>query len=104
LHEFVIIGVETNIPFHLQMLEDARFLSGDIHTAFLEKEFSLEPRKDGSGEEIALFAAALLTHVKRRAAPLPAAPGGDRSAWRAAGRTAAFGARARGTGWHRSTG
>ena len=104
LHEFVIIGVETNIPFHLQMLEDARFLSGDIHTAFLEKEFSLAPRVDGSGEEIALFAAALLTHAKRRATPLPAAPGGDRSAWRTAGRTAAFGARARGTGWHRSTG
>jgi acetyl-CoA carboxylase biotin carboxylase subunit len=104
LREFIIIGVETNIPFHLQMLENARFLSGDIHTAFLEKEFSLAPHGDGSGEEIALFAAALLTHVRRRAAPLPTTPGGDRSAWRTAGRTAAFGTRARGIGWHRSIG
>jgi acetyl/propionyl-CoA carboxylase alpha subunit len=104
LREYVIIGVETNIPFHLQMLEDARFLSGDIHTVFLEKEFSLTQHRNGTGEDVALLAAALLTHVKRRAAPLPATPGGDRSAWRTASRSAAFEARTRGTGWHRSIG
>jgi len=104
LREYVVIGVETNIPFHLQMLEDARFLSGDIHTVFLEKEFSLAQHRNGTGEDVALLAAALLTHMKRRAAPLPATPGGDRSAWRTASRSAAFEARARGTGWHRSIG
>jgi acetyl-CoA carboxylase biotin carboxylase subunit len=102
LREFVIVGVETNIPFHLQMLADARFLAGDISTAFLEKEFLLTPRRDGTGEEVALLAAALLTHLKRRSAPLTRAPAGARSAWRAAGRGAAFEGRVGGTGWRRS--
>jgi acetyl-CoA carboxylase biotin carboxylase subunit len=101
LREFVIVGVETNIPFHLQMLEDARFLAGDVSTSFLEKEFSLAPRSDGTSEEVALLATALLTHLKRQAAPLPATPAGDHSPWRSAGRAAAFEGRAGGTGWRR---
>jgi len=102
LREFVIVGVETNIPFHLQILEDDRFLAGDISTAFLEREFSLAPRGDGASEEVALLATALLTHLKRRSAPLAAAPAGGHSPWRTAGRTAAFEGRGGGTGWHRS--
>jgi acetyl-CoA carboxylase biotin carboxylase subunit len=102
LREFIIVGVETNIPFHLQMLEDARFLAGDISTAFLEREFSLTPRSDGTSEEVALLVTALLTYLKGQTAPLPAAPAGNHSPWRAAGRTAAFEGRAGGTGWRRS--
>jgi acetyl/propionyl-CoA carboxylase alpha subunit len=103
LREFVIIGVETNIPFHLQMLEDARFLAGDISTAFLEKEFLLARPSDGKSEEAALLAAALLTHLKRRSAPVSAAPAGEPSPWRAARRTAVHEGHAGGTGWRRST-
>jgi acetyl-CoA carboxylase biotin carboxylase subunit len=102
LREFVIVGVETNIPFHLQMLEDGRFLAGDISTAFLEKEFSLASRGDGASEEVALLATALLTHLKRQSAPQTAAAAGDRSPWRSAGRAAALEGRAGGTGWRRS--
>jgi len=102
LREFVIVGIETNIPFHVQILEDARFLAGDISTAFLEKEFSLALRSDGMNEDVALLATALLTHLKRQALPLPAAPAGDRSPWRTAGRSAVFEGRAGGTGWRRS--
>ena len=102
LREFVIVGVETNISFHLQMLEDKRFLAGDISTAFLEKEFSMMPHRDGAGEEVALLAAALLTHLKQRSTPLAPASAGHRSAWRSAGRGAALEGRAGGTGWRRS--
>jgi acetyl-CoA carboxylase biotin carboxylase subunit len=102
LREFVIVGVETNVPFHLQMLEDARFLAGDLSTAFLERDFSLTAASDNANEEVALLATALLTHLKRQAAPLSMAAAGDRSPWRAAGRTAAFEGRAGGTGWRPS--
>jgi acetyl/propionyl-CoA carboxylase alpha subunit len=102
LREFVIVGIETNIPFHLQMLEDARFLAGDISTGFLEKEFSLVPPGDGDDKDVALLAAGLLTHLKRRSNSLPAAPATQVSRWRTAGRTAAFGGLTRGTGWRRS--
>ncbi len=36
LEEFVIEGIKTTIPFHLKVLEDARFLSGNFDTGFLE--------------------------------------------------------------------
>ena len=41
LSEYVIEGVKTTIPFHLQLMKDERFLSGDFNTKFLE-EFELK--------------------------------------------------------------
>jgi acetyl-CoA carboxylase biotin carboxylase subunit len=36
LSEYVIEGVKTTIPFHLQLMHDERFRSGDFNTKFLE--------------------------------------------------------------------
>jgi acetyl-CoA carboxylase biotin carboxylase subunit len=36
LSEYVIEGVKTTIPFHLQLMKDDRFRSGDFNTKFLE--------------------------------------------------------------------
>jgi acetyl-CoA carboxylase biotin carboxylase subunit len=36
LSEYVIEGVKTTIPFHLQLMKDERFVSGDFNTKFLE--------------------------------------------------------------------
>jgi len=36
LEEFVIDGVKTTIPFHLNLLENETFVSGDFNTKFLE--------------------------------------------------------------------
>jgi acetyl-CoA carboxylase biotin carboxylase subunit len=36
LSEYVIEGVKTTIPFHLQLMRDERFRSGDFNTKFLE--------------------------------------------------------------------
>jgi acetyl-CoA carboxylase biotin carboxylase subunit len=36
LSEFVIEGIHTTIPFHLQLMQDAKFRSGDFTTKFLE--------------------------------------------------------------------
>jgi acetyl-CoA carboxylase biotin carboxylase subunit len=36
LSEYVIEGVKTTIPFHLQLMQDERFRSGDFTTKFLE--------------------------------------------------------------------
>ncbi|GBD88629.1 biotin carboxylase [bacterium BMS3Abin03] len=41
LEEFTVEGIETTIPFHLKVLEDERFLSGNFDTSFLDK-FKLE--------------------------------------------------------------
>ena len=36
LEEFTVEGIKTTIPFHLKVLEDPRFLSGNFDTGFLE--------------------------------------------------------------------
>ncbi|HBZ08561.1 MAG TPA: acetyl-CoA carboxylase biotin carboxylase subunit, partial [Bacillus bacterium] len=36
LEEFIIEGVHTTIPFHLQLLENETFVGGDFNTKFLE--------------------------------------------------------------------
>ncbi len=36
LEEFTIEGIKTTIPFHLKVLEDERFISGNFDTSFLE--------------------------------------------------------------------
>lgn len=36
LSEYVIEGVKTTIPFHLQLMKDERFLSGDFNTNFMD--------------------------------------------------------------------
>ncbi|HEY9362351.1 MAG TPA: acetyl-CoA carboxylase biotin carboxylase subunit [Chitinophagaceae bacterium] len=36
LSEYIIEGVKTTIPFHLQLMQDERFRSGDFNTKFLE--------------------------------------------------------------------
>jgi acetyl-CoA carboxylase biotin carboxylase subunit len=36
LSEYVIEGIKTTIPFHLQLMKDTRFRSGDFNTKFLE--------------------------------------------------------------------
>ena len=36
LSEYVIEGIKTTIPFHLQLMKDERFISGDFNTKFLE--------------------------------------------------------------------
>jgi acetyl-CoA carboxylase biotin carboxylase subunit len=36
LTEYVIEGIKTTIPFHLQLMKDERFRSGDFTTKFLE--------------------------------------------------------------------
>ena len=36
LEEFTVEGIKTTIPFHLKVLEDERFLSGNFDTSFLE--------------------------------------------------------------------
>ncbi|MFZ9498716.1 MAG: acetyl-CoA carboxylase biotin carboxylase subunit, partial [Bacteroidia bacterium] len=35
LSEFVVEGIKTTIPFHLQMLKDPNFIAGQFNTQYL---------------------------------------------------------------------
>ena len=41
LYEYIITGVKTNIDFHKAIMENPRFVTGDIDTHFIEKEKTL---------------------------------------------------------------
>ncbi len=44
LEEFVIEGVHTTIPFHLNLLENETFVNGDFNTKFLELHNIMEQK------------------------------------------------------------
>ncbi len=84
LYEYVIVGVKTNIPFHMAVMENPRYMEGKLDTGFLdretglfdhikqilEKEYSLGeklPRPFSEKKKIAAIAAvAALTQMQRR--------------------------------------
>jgi acetyl-CoA carboxylase biotin carboxylase subunit len=45
LEEFVIEGIKTTIPFHLRLMSDPKFRSGQFTTSFLEEGFDLSGLK-----------------------------------------------------------
>jgi acetyl-CoA carboxylase biotin carboxylase subunit len=105
LVEFVVVGVDTNIPLHLQLLDDPRFLAGDMHTTFLEREFRAIIAPDEEERQIALLAAAVLAQRRdRQSRDVVSAKDGER--WKAKHRLAGLrsGVRAEGKPWRRNTG
>jgi len=85
LKEFLIVGVQTTIPFHLRILEDPRFREGRFHTRFVDDEFRFEASGGPRAIEASLLAAAL--EVRRTGQLTPVYPGPQLlSAWRTAGR------------------
>jgi pyruvate carboxylase subunit A len=41
LYEYIISGVKTNIPFHMAVMENPRFMKGELETHFIEQEKTL---------------------------------------------------------------
>ena len=111
LREYIIVGVKTNIPFHLQLLDDPRFVEGQVHTGFLDNDFKMvEPDGKSEDDRIALLVAAVLSHNRRaRNGAQPAVISGPNgSTWADAGRDRQLATRGQmmqqGNRWRRSTG
>jgi acetyl-CoA carboxylase biotin carboxylase subunit len=112
LAEFVVVGVDSNIPLHLQLLRDPRFLAGKVHTTFLEREFAASPGSDDEGRQAALLVAAVLAHCREKQVRA-AISTRDGSAWKAQRRLASMrggeaergpSSESGGASWRRSTG
>ena len=41
LYEYVIVGVKTNIPFHMAVMENPRYVEGALETGFIDRETGL---------------------------------------------------------------
>jgi acetyl-CoA carboxylase biotin carboxylase subunit len=100
LDEYQVLGIKTTLPFHRRLVDDERFIAGDVDTRFLEQRFDFEPDGDRDADQ-ALLAAALFAH-ERRGGSRNGGKAEQASRWRQAAREAATD-RALGGGPWRST-
>lgn len=95
LQEYRIAGIQTNIPFHLRVMQSLDFQRGRLDTKFVDRllaDGSGAQTEDGDLEEIAALSAALVLDRKRLAGSAAAngmtanRPDSNSSAWRVAAR------------------
>jgi acetyl/propionyl-CoA carboxylase alpha subunit len=89
LEEYRIIGVRTNLPFHMTMMDSARFLGGQYDTRFVEERFSMQDKNENQEhyEEIAAVVATLVAHeTAERSAQFVTRNERDTSNWKWVGR------------------
>jgi len=89
LREYMILGVQTTIPFHQRVMEDPRFVRGEIDTTYIDQMLEKEERKpDERYRDVALLAGALhLLFKEQKVAPPRAALREERqSLWKLAAR------------------
>ena len=84
--EYDIAGIQTNIAFFRQILEDARYREGDLHTGFIEEFFARRAASptDPEMEMVAALVAAI--HTMEQTANSDARPERRPSRWLEAGR------------------
>jgi acetyl-CoA carboxylase biotin carboxylase subunit len=46
LKEFIIEGIKTTIPYHIQLMDDENFIKGKFDTKYLEREFKFIAKED----------------------------------------------------------
>ena len=101
LDDLLIVGIDTNVPFHLALLQHPDFRSGAFHTGWLEASFTMpDLPEDDPREQTALIAAAIAANLVQSPAAT-SADGTGRSKWLHATREHSIGLRnsAGGGGW-----
>jgi acetyl-CoA carboxylase biotin carboxylase subunit len=87
LGEFQIVGVQTNIPFHLEVMASPAFRRGELSTDFLTEHAALPAAPpDEERQRAALIAAALLTHGRTAAGRQGPSRNGVAPGWKIAAR------------------
>jgi acetyl/propionyl-CoA carboxylase alpha subunit len=88
LDEYRIVGIHTTIPFHQELMNNARFIAGHFDTTFVEQGFALVEEKLEEHLKVVAIAATLLTHERGNHAQAAAAPTRERrvSYWKMSGR------------------
>jgi len=89
LDEYVVRGIETNLPFHRRCFRQAAFVAGDYDTGFIGRNAAeLAPKASDDELTAAIIAAALDAHTHSPAvsaastAPRAASNGTEISGWR----------------------
>ena len=65
LQEYRILGIQTTIPFHQELMSHPRFVAGEFDTTFVERGLTLVEDKLEQHLRTVAIAAALLAHDDR---------------------------------------
>jgi acetyl-CoA carboxylase biotin carboxylase subunit len=88
LAEYRIIGIKTVLPFHIQVMNSARYQGGQFDTSFLEQHFAIDELSRPDHAKVAAISATLLAHQRNQKALLLQQRGS--SPWRVVGRNRAL--------------
>jgi len=88
LQEYIIIGIQTTIPFHRRVMEDPGFLAGEVDTTYVDAMLAVLPPPGNRNRRAAIIAAALHAYLQDQeaAAARPQGPAPAGSRWLAAAR------------------
>jgi acetyl-CoA carboxylase biotin carboxylase subunit len=90
LSEYAIIGVKTQIPFLMDVINHPQFNSGDLHTHFIKQHFpDWKPGKSTEKLKLALVAAAIIK-TKKSVQPERDTPKTTLTPWQLTGRWELF--------------
>ena len=96
LEELKIGGIQTNIPFHKELMNNKNFISGDFHTNWLEENFTMPDKPTiGNNIELALVAASISLNTKTKQISSP----NNNNNWAKAGRIYSMRRDFRSSGW-----
>lgn len=86
LREYKIMGIKTTIPFHLRVLKNKTFLSGNYDTTFIDTKFDKEDlsRRENNDPTVAIIAAAVKQYLNEQEAAAKATtiPAVGESTWK----------------------
>lgn len=93
LDEFRLSGLKTTIPFHIRMMNHARFQAGQLTTNFLQKHFTVSEAGASEYRKVAAVAATLLAHRRSKEAMLLHQDQNGPNPWQIYGRSQTLGRR-----------
>jgi acetyl-CoA carboxylase biotin carboxylase subunit len=87
LEEYRIMGLKTNLPFHMKLVDSHHFISGKFDTGFVENYFRPQVDESRLNPEAAAIVATLFAHFSAQQASQIIAPNQrDTSNWKWVGR------------------
>ncbi len=88
LHEYSIVGIQTNIAFFRDILNDPQFRKGDLHTGFIAEFMDRRPPRHESAELDVIVALAASEHYRKSRPAADANNNGEKtSSWLLEGRS-----------------
>jgi acetyl-CoA carboxylase biotin carboxylase subunit len=71
LEEYHVMGIKTTIPFHQELMNDARFVAGHFDTSFVEEGFTLVEEKLEEHLKVVAMATTILAHQRKNGTRSP---------------------------------